>query len=80
MGHENNPEALLLLEASSIGGGRTVWHFAFARMGAAKGEARLDDKVVWECAAIKAWDRREPYFSVFGPDADVFGATGDSGE
>ena len=68
-----NPEALLLLEARSSGGGRTAWHFGFTRMGAGAGEARLDDKVVWECPAIKAWESRAPYFSVFGPDAVVFG-------
>jgi hypothetical protein len=75
-----NPEALLLLEARASGGERPAWHFSFARMGAGAVEARLDDKVVWECPAIKAWDSREPYFSVFGSDADVFGATGDRGE
>jgi hypothetical protein len=74
-----NPEALLLLEArsdASVRGdarGRTVWHFGFARMGAGACQAKLDDRVVWECAAIKAWDNRQPYFSRFGRDADVFG-------
>jgi len=68
-----NPEALLLLEARPDSRGTATWHFAFARMGAAACQARLDEKVVWECAAIKAWHNREPYYSVFGKDAAVFG-------
>jgi len=74
-----NPEALLLLEARSSGG-RAAWHFSFARMGAGTGEARLDDKIVWECPAIKAWESSGPYFSVFGPDSAVFGAVPNGGE
>jgi hypothetical protein len=69
-----NPEALLLLEARGDATGRRVWHFGFARMGAGTCKAKLNDQVVWECSAIKAWDNREPYFSMFGRDAAVFGA------
>jgi hypothetical protein len=73
-----NPEALLLLEARSVEGGpdasrRMAWHFGFARMGAGKCQAKLDDRVVWDCPAIKMWNNREPYFSTYGPSADVFG-------
>jgi hypothetical protein len=69
-----NPEVLLLLEARPDSSRRTVWHFAFARMGAGACQAKLNDRVVWECPAIKAWDNREPYFSRFGGDSAVFGA------
>jgi hypothetical protein len=68
-----NPEAMLLLEARRDARGMAAWHFAFARMGAASAQARLHDKVVWECPAIHEWRDREPYFSNFGKDAAVFG-------
>jgi hypothetical protein len=38
-----NPEAVLLLETDG-----KAWSYAWARLGAAKVEARLDDKLVWE--------------------------------
>ena len=67
-----NPEALLVLEA--IGDeGSAAWHFAFARMGAARCQAHLDDKLVWQCPTIENWDNRAPYYSMFGTDQAVFG-------
>lgn len=68
-----NPEALLLLEARADSKGRAAWYFGFARMGAASCQAKLDDQVVWECLAIDGWDNRQPYYSMFGTDATVFG-------
>ena len=72
-----NPEVLLLLEARRNTSGAATWQFAFARMGAASCRARLQDKVVWECRAIGDWSSREPYFSMFGANAAVFGEPGD---
>jgi hypothetical protein len=54
-----NPEVVLLLEARRDKGGKAAWHFAFARMGAAAAQARMEGKVIWECAAIKDWKSDE---------------------
>jgi hypothetical protein len=70
-----NPEVLLLLEARRGDGRKATWHFAFARMGAAAAQVRKDDKVIWECPAIKDWKSDEPYFSYYGSDEVVFGDT-----
>ena len=75
-----NPEALLLLEARADDSGRGKWSFGVARMGAASCQAKLDDKVVWECPPIDVWDSREPYYSMFGTDATVFGSMTETDE
>jgi hypothetical protein len=69
-----NPEALLLLEARADDSGRGKWSFGVARMGAASCQAKLDDKVVLEFPPIDVWDNREPYYSMFGTGATVFGS------
>ena len=73
-----NPEVLLLLELRrDADGGRGVWQYGLARMGAAACEARLDGRIVWECAPVERWDNAEPYYSMFGSDAAVFGEIAD---
>ena len=67
-----NPETVLILECRTTAGG-SEWHAAFVRFGANICQARQDDKVVWECAAVKSWNPKEPYFSQFGPVEKVFG-------
>jgi hypothetical protein len=42
-------------------------------MTAAECEARLDDEVVWRREPVVRWKPREPYYSMFGRDANVFG-------
>jgi hypothetical protein len=66
-----NPEALLLVEARKTAEG-AAWHFGFARLGAAQLQATLDDQLVWQRPGIVHWDADEPYYSVFGPDGEVF--------
>jgi len=68
-----NPEVVLLLEARRDKAGKATWHFAFARMGAAAAQARMDRQIIWECSAIKDWKSDESYFSYYGSDEFVFG-------
>jgi hypothetical protein len=69
-----NPEALLLVEARTAPE-RAVWHYGFARLGAAQLQATLDDKPVWRRPGIVRWNANEAYYSVFGPDGEVFPST-----
>jgi hypothetical protein len=69
-----NPEVLLILEGRRDNGGKSVWHYGFARMGADRLVARLGENVVWEQPEIQRWVRTEPYFSAFGPTEEVFGS------
>lgn len=50
-----------------------VWHDAFARMGAAQVQVKLNEAVVWTRPGVVRRDPRGPYYSVFGSDAAVFG-------
>jgi hypothetical protein len=68
-----NPEVLLLLEGRAADGENPVWNCGLARMTAAECEARLDDKVFWRRDPVVSWKPREPYYSMFGLDANVFG-------
>ncbi|HET6881848.1 MAG TPA: hypothetical protein VFI31_16910 [Pirellulales bacterium] len=72
-----NPEALLLVEARTTPEG-VAWHYGFARLGAAQLQAMLDDKLVWQRPGVVRWDANEPYYSVFGPDGEVFQSTLDT--
>ena len=59
-----NPEAFLLLEADTAGGG---WKYGFARMGAAELVARLDGQQVWR---VEGYDSAhesaaDPYHAFF---------------
>jgi hypothetical protein len=69
-----NPEALLLLECRETAGGQAEWCYGFARLGAAQLQARLNDATVWERPGIENWSSTDPYFSVFGDEAAVFGS------
>jgi hypothetical protein len=69
-----NPEVLLLVECRQAAGEKPAWFHGFARMGAGKLVARLGETTVWERAAIRSWNPREPYFSSFGPLDAVFGS------
>lgn len=74
-----NPETVLVLEGRRSAGSAS-WHAAFARFGANVCQARQNDKVVWECPAVKSWHPKEPYFSRFGAVEEVFGAEESDGE
>lgn len=69
-----NPEVLLVIEARSRRDG-AIWQYGFARLGAAQLQAMLDDKLVWQRPGVVRWDADEPYYSVFGPDGEVFPST-----
>jgi hypothetical protein len=69
-----NPEVLLLLECRADAEKNAAWNCGLARMTAAECEARLDDKLFWRRDPVVRWKPREPYYSMFGPDAMVFGA------
>jgi hypothetical protein len=68
-----NPETVLILECRR-GADSSGWQAAFVRFGANSCQARRDDKIVWECPAVKSWSPKEPYFSQFGTVEEVFGA------
>lgn len=67
-----NPESVLALEAVAEAGGERRWQYAFFRMGAAATRAKRGESIVWERPAIDVWVPKEPYFSAFGTDRDVF--------
>lgn len=67
-----NPEVILMLECRETQKGKSAWYYGLARQSGGNLETRLDDKIVWECPAIKGWDNRAPYTNFrFDPDSDA---------
>ena len=66
-----NPEVILLLECRETDKNQSAWYYGLTRQSGGNLEARLDDKIVWECPAIKGWDNRAPYMSNFKFDPDI---------
>lgn len=58
-----NPEVLLLLEARKSSTNSPQWYYGITRLSGGRLEAKLDDRLVWECPAIERWNPSEPYWS-----------------
>jgi hypothetical protein len=56
-----NPEVLLVLEARADKDGKRAWYFGVGRLGAARLEAQLDGKVVWEAEPVGPMRSQGPY-------------------
>jgi hypothetical protein len=64
-----NPEVILLVECREDSKQRQNWFYAFARLSAGELDARLGDKLVWNCPPISAWVSSAPYtVGRFGPE------------
>lgn len=67
-----NPEVILMLECRESEKGQSAWYYGLARQSGGNLVTRLDDKIVWECPAIKGWDNRAPYTNFkFDPDSEI---------